>query len=142
MRYNRYQRTRILVCSPGDVARRLSRIILENHDVRIVEEPNEGLVMIRMRETARNSLFHLGEVLVTEAKVRIGTSIGIGILQGQDSQKAFDLAVIDAAWSASLPECLAWDDELAAAEAALEEKLKRETAQVNKTRVQFDTMDV
>ena len=105
----RHRRTKILVLGKSGLASRLGRLICEKYPVREMEPPNEGLVMIKMRESARNTLFYLGEVLVTEAKVRIGERVGIGIVRGHKPELAKDLAVIDAAWAIPLPECALWE---------------------------------
>jgi len=142
MSISRYERTRILVKSSAELATGLADLIRARYTVKELEEPNEGLVMITMRETARNSLFHPGEVLVTEAKVRIGETIGIGILQGHHPQKALDLAVIEAAWSAGLPECAQMEKKLMGASVLLQQEHAMQNAVTAATRVSFETMDL
>jgi alpha-D-ribose 1-methylphosphonate 5-triphosphate synthase subunit PhnG len=99
------------------------------------------LVLATVRESARRSLFHLGEVLVTEAKVRVAGVPGLGLIQGRDPEAALDLATIDAAWSARLPMVPEWIVRLEAEEAALEARLDREQASLATTRVEFETLD-
>jgi alpha-D-ribose 1-methylphosphonate 5-triphosphate synthase subunit PhnG len=138
----RYRRTRILVLGKNGLASRLGSMIREKYPVREIEPANEGLVMIKMRETARNSLFYMGEVLVTEAKVRIGERVGIGIVRGHKPELAEDLAVIDAAWAVPLPECAGWESLLLEEEKQIEGNRARDEAGVLETRVSFETMDV
>lgn len=142
MSLSRYERTRILVRSPEELASSLAELIRSRYEVKELEEPNEGLVMLTMRETAHNTLFHPGEVLVTEAKVRIGETIGIGILQGHHPRKALDLAVIDAAWSAGLPECSQMEVSIREAALRITESDARQAAVTAATRVSFETMDL
>ena len=122
--------------------RRLADEIADRHDVRTVAEPSQGLVMTPMRETARGSRFYLGEVLVTEAKAQIDGRIGLGIIAGDDAESAWQLAVIDAAYNAELPETRGWDAALTEEAEVIERRLGEEHARVLETRVDFQTMDV
>ncbi|OCT12240.1 phosphonate C-P lyase system protein PhnG [Paenibacillus pectinilyticus] len=137
----RKQRTEILINGSPDIASSLSREITSRYPVAVIEEPNHGLVMVKVRETAQKSLFYLGEVLVTECKLQIEGAIGVGIVKGDDPDKAYDLAVIDAAYAADLNETKEWtvillreSDQIAAERAAYH-------AKVLQTKVDFETMD-
>lgn len=68
---NRKRRTEILIKGSSEIAKKISAEIEEKYIVKIVEEPNYGLVMVKIREGAKKTLFYIGEVLVTEAKVLI-----------------------------------------------------------------------
>ena len=138
----RKRRTRTLVEGDPTFRHRLAAEVRAVHDVIELEAPNNGLVMIRMRETARKSVFYLGELLVTEAKVQIGGTIGLGIIAGDAHEAALDLAVIDAAWNARLPETQGWISLLEAEEARLGSEQAREETRLLETRVRFETMDV
>ncbi|WP_409342841.1 phosphonate C-P lyase system protein PhnG [Paenibacillus sp. MBLB4367] len=137
----RKQRTEILINGSGAVAAALAQEIKERHEVTTVEEPNHGLVMVKVRETAQKSLFYLGEVLVTECKVRIGGRIGVGILKGDEPERAYDLAVIDAAYEAGLKETAAWTEALLSEAGRIAEERKAFAAGVLRTKVNFETMD-
>lgn len=139
---NRKERTEILIKGNEELALKICGEILDKYKVEVVEEPNHGLVMIKMREWAKKSLFYMGEILVTEAKVYVEGNCGIGIVAGDKPKMAYDLAVIDGAYGANVPEIDKWDSLL------LEEKeniLKREELEAKKilkTKVDFSTMDV
>lgn len=136
----RKRRTEILIKDSGPLAARLADEIRQNHPVDEIETPQEGLVMIKLREQARNSLFYLGEVLVTEAKARIGVHAGLGLVQGTDPDLARDLAVIDAAWNANLAEIARWEDLLKEAEQRLLAVEAEEYGRIMQTRVDFASM--
>lgn len=68
---------------------------IEELEFDIISEPEEGLVMVKTREHARNTLFYMGEVLVTEAKVRHGSTVGLGLVKGSDEEFAEAMAFID-----------------------------------------------
>jgi len=137
----RQRRTRVLVLGDPSLRRNFADEVRASAEVTLVATPRVGLVLVTVRESARRSLFHLGEVLVTEAKVRVSGVPGLGILQGRDLDAALDLAVVDAAWNAGLPLTAGWISRMEAAETALEATLDREQAALAATRVEFETLD-
>ena len=138
----RKRRTEILVNSSIGLAADLAEDIISKYEVKTIEQPNHGLVMVKARETAKNSLFYLGEVMVTECKVEINGCIGIGILKGDEPQKAFYLAVIDATYQAGLKETNDWAPRLLSAEENILRSRIELSQQILKTKVNFETMDV
>jgi len=60
----------------------------------IIKEPETGLVMMNTRDCF-NTEFHLGEVLVTQAEVRISGQRGWGMIMGDDGERALLLAGLD-----------------------------------------------
>ncbi|MGP4039192.1 phosphonate C-P lyase system protein PhnG [Gracilibacillus sp. D59] len=138
----RKQRTEILIQDGGALAKELAEIVMQNYEYREMEEPHYGLTMIKMRETAKKSLFYLGEALVTEAKVEVNQSIGIGIVIGMKEELAKHLAIIDAAYRINLPETLTWQKQLEAAAEKIYQRKMKEQAEILKTKVNFETMEV
>jgi alpha-D-ribose 1-methylphosphonate 5-triphosphate synthase subunit PhnG len=138
----RKQRTEILLNSPHRLAERLALEIFSHYVIRNVEEPNNGLVMVKVRETAKRGMFYLGEVFVTECKVMIEGQPGIGIVQGHKPELAYHLAIIDAAYNAELPETVGWTELFLAEEQVIEEEQAAQQAKILKTRVNFETMQV
>ncbi|MFD2115805.1 phosphonate C-P lyase system protein PhnG [Paenibacillus yanchengensis] len=124
-----------------EIAAALALEIKDRYRVTIIEEPNHGLVMVKVRESAQKSLFYLGEVLVTECKVQIEGKIGIGILKGDEPERAYDLAVIDAAYEAQLQEITAWSTILSSEADRIAREQKVVDAAVLRTKVNFETMD-
>jgi alpha-D-ribose 1-methylphosphonate 5-triphosphate synthase subunit PhnG len=137
----RKQRTEILINGSARIAAALAQEIKDQYTVTMIEEPSHGLVMVKVRETAQKSLFYLGEVLVTECKVKINDQVGVGILKGDESDLAYDLAVIDAAFEARLKETNAWSAILLAEADRIAEERKAFDARVLRTKVNFETMD-
>jgi len=138
----RRRRTEILIQSEPTLARKLAKTIIAGYECREIIAPNYGLTMIKMRESAKKSLFYMGEVLVTEAKVEINGCIGIGIVVGMKDELAKQLAIIDAAYKADLPETATWEEELLEAEKQILNKKARKQAELMETKVNFQTMDV
>jgi len=138
----RRRRTEILIQEDSDLARDFAETILEKYECQEVVAPQHGLTMIKMRESAKNSLFYIGEVLVTEVKVEIQHCVGIGIIVGMEGERARDLAIIDAAYKANLPETEAWGPLLMEAEQRITKKQAKQQADLFETKVNFETMDV
>lgn len=99
-----------------------------------------GLAMLPFVDTVRNTAFHLGEVLVAEAHIRVGERNveGYGAITGRDLEHAMAMAVIDAAIAASHrtgPILELLDAERLHQEETDRERLKK----VEATRVQMET---
>jgi alpha-D-ribose 1-methylphosphonate 5-triphosphate synthase subunit PhnG len=138
----RERRTRILVDGDPALSRSICEQIEERHTVRLISAPREVLVMNKVRESAGGSLFYLGEALLTECRVALGEVTGFGLLLGSHHRRAFELAVIDAAFGQPepLPEQAGWvslliqeEGRMAAREAQLHQRL-------DATRVEFAEM--
>jgi alpha-D-ribose 1-methylphosphonate 5-triphosphate synthase subunit PhnG len=138
---HRARRTRILVLGSPGLRSRLASEVETSRGVREVAAAAEGLVMLTVREGARGRLFHLGEVLVTEAKAQLGEHLGIGIIAGHDPRAAWELAVIDAAYNAGDPACAGWTAVLEEEERRLGERRRLEEGRLLATRVDFASMD-
>ena len=143
----RYNRTRALVEGDPAVARAIVCDVERDEartPVTVLDEPREELVMVQVRETAQGSLFFLGEALMTSCRVRVGDSVGLGLVLGSDRCRAYELAVADAVFSG--PEAAAWsatwDGPLRAELARVEARDEREARRTAATKVDFSTMKV
>ncbi len=99
-----------------------------------------GLAMLPLVDTVRGTAFHLGEVLVSEAHIRVpGWAVeGYGAIVGRDLEHAMGMAVIDAAIAANHQAKLIL--ELLNAERRHQEEEDRQLLQkVEATRVQMET---
>ncbi len=114
------------------------KIQQECHSVTVVRQPEKTLAMIKMREPVKNSLFYLGEIIVTEATVTIDGSTGVAVTMGDDFDKTLSMAMIDAACNAGIfhHEAL-----LTAWESAQHLQMEKENAMMQKTKVDFHSMD-
>lgn len=135
-------RTEILIKASSEVSVKLAQEILAAYDVKTIEEPNTSLVMVKVRESAKRSLFYLGEVLITECKVMIKGSLGIGMVKGHETELAYNLAIIDAAYNANLPETNEWKHVLLLEKDHINQEWETVKNKVLKTKVNFDSMDV
>ncbi len=137
-------RTRILVEGQPTVLNQIAREVEQKHDVALVKEPTEELVMLRVRESARRSLFYLGEALMTSCVVRIGDTYGYGMVMGEDHDKAFDLAVVDAAYTLDPAACeeAGWDALLIQSDEHIQAEKRKHNEALLRTQVDFSTMEV
>lgn len=138
----RRRRTEILIKGSPTLAEVMAATILESYEVKVIQEPEHGLVMMKVRETSKKSLFYPGEVFVTECKVQVEGEIGIGIVTGDKPGLAKHLAVIDAAYQAGFPETVKWNKLLENEERAIVIAQETEMQSILKTKVNFDTMDI
>lgn len=116
----------------------LAEKIKKVHDVVVVKEPEKALTMIKMREPVKESLFYLGEVIVTEATVSIEGTNGTAVAMGDDYEKTLSMAMIDAACNGNFFEDEAVLLKLEEEQISMEEK---ENAMFMKTMVNFNSMD-
>jgi alpha-D-ribose 1-methylphosphonate 5-triphosphate synthase subunit PhnG len=138
----RKKRTEILIKGSPEVSVKFGQAILAAYDVKTIEESNNSLVMIKARESAKRSLFYLGEVLITECKVMIHGTLGIGMVKGHEAELAYNLAIIDAAYNAGLPETKEWTEVLLLEEVRINDQAEALKNKILKTKVNFDNMDV
>jgi alpha-D-ribose 1-methylphosphonate 5-triphosphate synthase subunit PhnG len=138
---NRARRTKILCQGSKDFRDGLCSYVAERHRVVELESPARGFVMVKMREAARNSLYYMGELLVTEASVLVDGYAGIGIIAGDRESDAYALAVVDAACNGNLPETALWDALFLAEEARIDAMTREGDRRVLGTKVDFRTMD-
>jgi len=138
----RRRRTEILIQGDGQLAQKFAESIVDIYEFREIMAPQYGMTMIKMRETAKNSLFYIGEVLITEAKVEVNNRIGIGIVVGMKDELAQYLAIIDAAYKAELPETNTWETYLIESENQIRKERAKKQAELFETKVNFETMEV
>lgn len=71
-------------------------------DVKVLKNQT-GLVMLPYTDSAQGTVFHLGEVLVSEAHVSLDSGAqGYAMCVGRDAEQAVAIALIDAAITAAI----------------------------------------
>ncbi len=130
--------SRILARAGKEQVRQLADEIKSAYSPVIVKAPEKSLTMIRMREPVQESLFYLGEVIVSEAIVDLEGAKGIAVLMGDDFDKVLDMAVIDAACNKGVFQRY---DVLEQLEKEQTHRLERENAMFMQTMVNFQSMD-
>ena len=129
----------ILTHAPAADLKRLADELLPLLEVGLsVAQNRTGLVMLPCRDTVHGTLFHLGEVLIAEARVERDGLTGYGAVLGRDLEQALAVALIDLAWQARI------DAERIAAFLEMQSAAQRHAhdtlfQQVEATRVQMET---
>jgi len=115
--------------------------LLTAEDITITRPPRSGLIMMTVKDSF-DSEFHLGEVLVTEAAVRMSDSEGFGMVTGEEPRKALARAAADALLRAGRPEhlCRAVRSSLLQAHLRQEARRAADAALTASSRVSFDLM--
>lgn len=139
----RKERTWVLVEDQKELAGKLAAQARTLFNIEVREEPRLMLLMNKVRESAQNSLFYAGETLVTRARVRIQDRNGLGIICGENYQKALDMAVIDAAYAQLSDTVRAeWDVLILKHKEEILKELEYQQYLINQTKVSFDVMEV
>lgn len=116
----------------------LGKELQQQYAVTIVKKPEKSLTMIRMREPVKQSLFYLGEAIVTEAVVTLEGTVGTAVTMGDDFEKTLYMAVIDAAENKGV---FAHEDSLVKWEQTQQRRIAQENAMFQQTKVDFHAMD-
>lgn len=129
--------SKIMAKADRDFVIDLAEGIKGKHKVVIIKSPEKGLAMIKMREPVKESLFYLGEVIVSEALVSVDGVNGMAVTMDDDFDKILAMAIVDAAFN-----CNAITDEtpFTALEREQREREEKENAMFMKTMVNFNTM--
>ncbi len=87
----------VLTHSPVLDVKELSEAILESIGDITVLKNQTGLAMLPYTDSANGTVFHLGEILIAEAHIRLtdGTE-GYGMVMGRDNAFAMAIAILDA----------------------------------------------
>jgi alpha-D-ribose 1-methylphosphonate 5-triphosphate synthase subunit PhnG len=129
----------VLTHAPADAVKGLAETLLETIvDIEVLLN-RTGLVMLPATDSVRGTVFHLGEVLISEGHVRLnGQYEGYAACLGRDLEQALAIAIIEAARSAqySPEQIAAFIAEHAAQQAAADDHLLRS---VEATRVEMET---
>lgn len=119
----------------------LSAAIEKKYGVIQLKTPQKMLVMIKVRESAKNSLFYAGEALACECLVKVGETKGFAAGLGDDTEKVRAMAVIDAVLNSNLPEYSSISETLVKWENALSARRANEAGITMSTKVDFNIME-
>lgn len=129
---------RILAKADQETVRQMSEEIQQKFSITVIKEPGKTLTMIQMREPVKQSLFYMGEVIVSEAVVELDGVRGMAVTMGDDTEKVLHMAIIDAAVNKGV---FSETDALLTLEQEQTDFVLRENAMHLKTMVNFDSMD-
>lgn len=129
---------KIMSKADRDAVIKMADKIREKHELVVIKEPEKALAMIKMREPVKESLFYLGEVIVTEATVSVDGVSGTAVAMGDDFEKTLSMAVVDAAYNQG---CFEDESVLLALEEEQIIREEKENGMFMKTMVNFHSMD-
>jgi alpha-D-ribose 1-methylphosphonate 5-triphosphate synthase subunit PhnG len=131
----------VLVECDLEKLKKLVETLESMYDVRIIKEPSICLTMIRAEDSIENQEFYLGEAITTECEVGINGAMGYGICLGEEPERAYCLAVVDAIMESG--KAIPPEIEIFLAEAHHELKLAEqiEFNHVMRTQVDFKLFD-
>lgn len=132
---------KILAKSSRDKVIALGSFITDRYDVTTVKKPAKTLVMLKMRESTAGSAFFLGELLACEAMVEIDNKRGMALTAGDDFEKVFAMALVDAAMNAKIAEADSIKDSLLEMEKRVIEDENKEFGRNMKSKVEFRIME-
>lgn len=93
----------ILTHAPAEAVKQIAEETIPQLSEITVLKNLTGLVMLPYTDSAYGTVFHLGEVLVAEAHIRISGGVeGYGMVLGRDMEFAMAVAVLDAALAANI----------------------------------------
>jgi alpha-D-ribose 1-methylphosphonate 5-triphosphate synthase subunit PhnG len=101
---NKKQLFKTLNFTDRDEVIQLSDKLEGKYSITSIKAPQKTLTMLKIRESAKNTLFYAGEALSCECTVQLEGTKGYGAALGDDLEKVYAMAVIDAALNANLPE--------------------------------------
>ncbi|MGM0875826.1 MAG: phosphonate C-P lyase system protein PhnG [Bacillota bacterium] len=133
--------TKILVDGNPALLKNISSQVEEIVSVQMERSPKTSLVMLKSRDSVSMQPFYMGEVLVTECTVAIGGQFGMGVIMGEEPERSYQIAVVDAAFNADLPITKSWIQTLEQEEKNIQRRHLMESKMVSQTQVNFDTME-
>lgn len=115
---------------------------LRELDVSLVSGPQLGTVLLQVREPVERRRFYLGDVLATEARLRLGEHEGWALRLGDDPEATVAAAVCDAAFYAGADHRAAIVELCARTQAELAAQREAELADIAATAVEFEEVGV
>ena len=92
---NRRELSAILAGATAQEVEAAAQEIKDTCEIQILKQPQKTLVMVKVRESVKKSLFYLGEIRATECMVTVNGKKGASVMAGDDFDKCISAAVID-----------------------------------------------
>lgn len=124
-----------------EIWQQLAQMVAAKHKVEVLQAPETCLAMIQAIDSVGEIPFYLGEVLMCEMAVQVDGVTGYGFALEDEQDRAWCLAVIDAALEANIPEEPEIRAAIAAEERHLLDERQREQDLVASTMVRFAVME-
>ena len=127
----------------GDLTRIKNFVLTleEKYTIAITKPPSVCLTMIRAHDSVEYQEFYLGEALTTEIEVIINNNAGSGICLGDEPERAYCIAVMDALIRLNDDHYPIIQNFLMEEEKKIKEKELEEQSKILKTKVDFKLME-
>ena len=112
-----------------------------NYSIKVLREPSICLTMVRAEDSVEKQEFYLGEALTTECEVAVNNTTGYGICLGDEPERAYCIAVIDAILQDKSLYNESVRDFLTEQERLVQANELEEFNQIMRTKVDFKLMD-
>jgi alpha-D-ribose 1-methylphosphonate 5-triphosphate synthase subunit PhnG len=110
-------------------------------NIKVVREPGICLTMVRAEDSVEKQEFYLGEALTTECEVLVDNQMGYGVCLGDEPQRAYCIAVVDALLQSGKHYNNEIKNFLETQAAIIVQNEQEEFDQIMRTRVDFKLMD-
>ncbi len=135
----REERFEIIAISRKETLVPLAEEARNSLEVKAIKQ-NTALIMMRARDSVEREVFNLGEVLVSEAWVKVSGVLGYSLVLGDDTEKALAGAVLDAACEIKHPFSEKIITILNQEKNYYEKERTKEYAKIKSTKVEFEVM--
>jgi alpha-D-ribose 1-methylphosphonate 5-triphosphate synthase subunit PhnG len=128
-------------CSEAELSK-LALLILAEYPTEQINiiSVQQGMVMLRVRESVQNSEFNAGEILVTEVKLELEGQSGFGMVIGNSTRRAMAIALVDVVSRTNHRLFAQLQPEIILLEQKLQAKRQREFALIAPSKVEFELM--
>lgn len=106
----------------------------------VMKPASTSLVMMGVKDSVQEVPFYLGEVLITQCAVAVNDITGYGFVMGEDPERAYCLAVIEAALQGEHSKTTMIYEFITSQTEKIHNQKIRDYAAISQTRVRFDSM--
>jgi len=138
---NKQTLSRISASADTDALRSLAERAAGGKELLFLKKPEKTMVLLQVRESVKQSLFYLGEMLAVHCIVELAGVRGAAVLAGDDFSKAEAAAVLDAAHSGAFAEFALIEPELLRLEEVRQQKVGKQASAVKATQVRFHVLE-
>ncbi|RIV23382.1 phosphonate C-P lyase system protein PhnG [Fibrisoma montanum] len=136
------QRTDYILCEcPLDNLTGFVGDLSVHYPLNLLKAPRLCLTMIQAEDSVEYQPFYLGEALTTTCEVAINKTVGYGICLGDEPERAYCLAVLDAVMALNDAQAPAIDRFLAEQLRLIQHREETELSHIMRTKVDFKLME-
>ncbi|WP_240344055.1 phosphonate C-P lyase system protein PhnG [Paenibacillus sp. SYP-B3998] len=139
------ERTEIAATVPESIWGSWKQRIEALGTIEVIHPASMGLVMMKAEESVAKEVFHVGEILTTDATLTLDGVLGYGIVMGNHPDKAFTFALLDALYHSTDKKWIITkqgiDAELMRQAEEQKQQKQRHYQLIKRTMVNFEVMD-